>query len=83
MQAIHAAVKGESPMAWRTARARRRTQPRRSRRPAPRPASEAQDAELPHLTARGREVLLLLRDGMTNRAISVASGSASPRSRRT
>lgn len=71
VQAIHAAVKGESPMAWRTARALVDARsPAAPDVPAPRPASEAQDAELPHLTAREREVLLLLRDGLTNRAIS-------------
>lgn len=57
-------------MAWRTARA---LVDARSPQAAPTMLPEA-EPDLPHLTAREREVLLLLRDGMTNRAISRTLG---------
>ena len=72
VEAVHDAVRGESPMAWRTARAlvdaRSGSAAGVPSAPATGPATD--DADLPHLTAREREVLLLLRDGLTNRAIS-------------
>jgi len=67
VDAVHAAARGESPMAWRTARALVDSHAAPADVPAMLPAAEP---DLPHLTAREREVLLLLRDGMTNRAIS-------------
>ncbi len=72
VQAIHAAMRGESPMAWRTARAlvdSRGPGGPGDVVPSPR-TPEPEGADVPHLTAREREVLLLLRDGLTNRAIS-------------
>lgn len=75
VEAIHAAVRGESPMAWRTARALvdargSVTDGDGALVPDQAPPPAVETADLPHLTAREREVLLLLRDGLTNRAIS-------------
>jgi DNA-binding NarL/FixJ family response regulator len=75
VDAVHAAMRGESPMAWRTARALvdARSGPVPSAPVAAR-APTAPGESVPRLTARERQVLLLLRDGLTNRAISRSLG---------
>lgn len=75
VQAIHAAMRGESPMAWRTARTLvdSRT-PEGAGDAVSSPSNGTEPVDVQHLTAREREVLLLLRDGLTNRDIAQRLG---------
>jgi DNA-binding NarL/FixJ family response regulator len=68
LAAIHATVRGESPMAWRTARALDDARAGAERADADGPAPAG--VVVPHLSAREREVVLLLRDGLTDEDIS-------------
>ena len=75
VQAIHAAMRGESPIAWRTARTLvdSRT-PEGAGDAVSSPSNGTEPVDVQHLTAREREVLLLLRDGLTNRDIAQRLG---------
>lgn len=65
IKAIHAAVRGESPMAWRTARALVDARSAADDPDAPRPLAPVRDAVvLPYLSNDERDLLVLLREGL-------------------
>lgn len=65
IRAIHAAVRGESPMAWRTARALVDARSAADSPDAARPLSPVRDAVvLPYLSNDERDLLVLLREGL-------------------
>ncbi|MFN8156339.1 MAG: response regulator transcription factor [Candidatus Nanopelagicales bacterium] len=71
IKAIHAAVRGESPMAWRTARALVDARSAVDDPDAPRPLAPVRDAVvLPYLSNDERDMLVLLREGLDDDAVA-------------